>query len=80
MQSSTTCTARAGYAGSIVVDLAAGRRFTLDLWRSEEHSAAALSVLWPEVNRLLNPLMSNPSELVGVGPVLSADLPPPPNM
>ena len=65
-----------GYVGSIVVDLQAGRRLVLNLWESEEHSAAALSVVGPEVDRLLEPLMSHPSELIGAGTVLSTDLTP----
>jgi len=36
-----------GYVGTIVVDLQAGRRLVLNLWESEEDSAAALSVLGP---------------------------------
>jgi hypothetical protein len=63
-----------GYVGSIVVDLEAGRRLVLNLWESEEYSAAALSVVGPEVGRLLEPLMSHPSELVGAGTVISNDL------
>ena len=41
-----------GYVGTIVVDLQAGRRLVLNLWESEEDSAAALSVLAPEVGRI----------------------------
>jgi hypothetical protein len=67
-----------GYVGTIVVDLQAGRRLVLNLWESEESSAAALSVLGPEVGRLLEPLMSHPSELVGAGTVISTDLVPSP--
>jgi hypothetical protein len=63
-----------GYVGSIVVDLQAGRRLVLNLWENEEHSAAALSVVGREVGRLLEPLMSHPSELVGAGTVISTDL------
>jgi hypothetical protein len=44
-----------GYVGTIVVDLQAGRRLVLNLWESEESSAAALSVVGPEVGRLLEP-------------------------
>jgi len=66
--------AQPGYVGTVVVDLQAGRRLALNLWESEEHSAAALSVVGPEVGRLLEPLMSQPSELVGTGTVLSTDL------
>ncbi len=68
--------AQAGYVGSIVVELGVGRRFALNLWESEVHSAAALAVLGPEVGRLLGPLMSGPSELLGVGTVISSDLAP----
>jgi len=68
--------AQPGYVGSVVVDPGDGRRFALNLWESEEHSAAALSVLGPEVGRLLSPLMSSPSELIGVGTVISSDLAP----
>lgn len=66
--------AQPGYVGSIVVDLQDGRRLVLNLWDSEAHSAAALSVLGPEAARVLNPLMSKPSELIATGPVISTDL------
>jgi hypothetical protein len=68
--------AQPGYVGSVVVGLGEGRRFVLNLWESAEHSDAALSVLGPEVNRLLGPLMQGPSELIGVGTVISSDLMP----
>ncbi len=68
--------AQPGYAGTVVVDVQTGRRLVLNLWESEEHSAAALSGLGPEVGWVLNPLMSNPSELVGVGTVIFTDLTP----
>jgi hypothetical protein len=35
-----------------------------------------LSVVGPEVGRLLEPLMSHPSEFVGAGTVISTDLVP----
>jgi hypothetical protein len=65
--------AQPGYAGSVVVDLGRGRRFALNLV-SIEHSQAALSVLVPEVDRLLGPLMSATSEFIGAGEVISSDL------
>ena len=68
--------AQPGYVGSVVVDLGESRRFALNLWESEQHSAAALSVLGPEVQRLLVPLLSSRSELIGVGNVISSDLAP----
>jgi hypothetical protein len=63
-----------GYVGSILIDLQDGRRLVLNLWDSEAHSAAALSVFGPEVARVLDPLMSKPSELIAAGPVISTDL------
>jgi hypothetical protein len=71
-----THAAQPGYLGTVVVDAQTDRRLVLNLWESQEHSAAALSVLGPEVARVLNPLMSNPSQLVGVGPVIFTDLTP----
>jgi hypothetical protein len=62
--------------GSVVVDLGAGRRFALNLWESEQHSAAAQRVLAPEVGRLLGPLMSGPSQFIGAGTVISSNLMP----
>jgi hypothetical protein len=66
--------AQPGYVGSVVVDLGAGRRIALNLWETEQHSAAALQVLGQQVGRLLGPLMAAPSQLIGAGPVLSSDL------
>lgn len=66
-----THAAQPGYLGSVVIDLQAGRRLALNLWESEQHATAALSVLGPEVRRFLNPLMTNPSELLGAGAVIS---------
>ena len=63
-----------GYAGSIVVDLGSGRRFMVNLWQSEEASRAAFERLRPEVDRLLTPLLSAPSEFLGAGPVIAEDL------
>jgi hypothetical protein len=68
--------AQPGYVGTITVDLRSGRHLVLNLWESEEHSAAALSVVGPAVGRLLEPLMSRASEFVGAGTVISTDLVP----
>ncbi len=68
--------AQPGYVGTVVVDLQAGRRLVINLWESEGHAAEALSVLGPEVRRLLNSIMSKPSELLGAGTVISTDLTP----
>ena len=63
-----------GYAGSITVDLGAGRRFVVNLWEDEDASEAAFERLIPEVDRLLKPLLSAPSQFVGAGPVVAVDL------
>lgn len=63
-----------GYIGSIAVDLGAGRRFVVNLWQSENASKAALERLIPEVDRLLAPLLSAPSEFIGAGKVIAEDL------
>lgn len=68
--------AQPGYLGSVAVDLGDGRRFVLNLWESDEHRQAGLAALGPAVERLINPLLSAPSELIGVGEVLATDLVP----
>jgi hypothetical protein len=65
--------AQPGFLGSVTVDLGDGRQFVLNLWDSEEHRVAGLSALGPAVERLVNPLMTKPSELIGVGPVVASD-------
>ena len=67
-----------GYVGTVIIDLQAGRRLVLNRWDSAEHSAAALSALGPPVGPVLNPLMSDPSELIGVDTVTCTDLIPSP--
>lgn len=67
-------TAQPGYTGSVVVDLGSGRRFMVNLWQDEEASKAAFERLVPEVDRLLTPLLSGPSEFIGAGSVIAADL------
>ena len=67
--------AQPGFQGTILIEEGDGRRLVVNLWRSEQDARAALAVLVPEVGRLLEPLMSEPSELIGVGTVLAADLP-----
>ncbi len=64
-----------GYQGTIVVDTGNGRQLAVNLWESEEHAAAALAAMVPAVQRLLEPMMAGPSQLIGTGPVVLADLP-----
>lgn len=63
-----------GYAGNVVVDLGGGERILVTLWETERHAAAARSTLGPVVQELLAPIERRPSDLVGVGPVVSTDL------
>lgn len=58
-----------GYAGSVTVKLAEGRRLTVNLWDSELHAATGLSNLRAQVGRVLEPVMTAPSQLIGAGPV-----------
>jgi heme-degrading monooxygenase HmoA len=67
--------AQPGYIGSVVIDVGAGQRLVLNLWDSEQAAAAARRALEAEVGQLLGPLMTGPSQLIGVGDVLSSDLP-----
>jgi hypothetical protein len=66
--------AHPGYLGSIVVDLGQGKRLIVNLWESEDHSDAARAALGPQIGRALKPLMIQPAEFLGAGPVLTADL------
>jgi hypothetical protein len=66
--------AQPGYQGGLVVDLQGGRRLVVNLWQSEEHSNQARATLGPQVGRVLDPLLVRPSEFLGAGAVLSADL------
>ena len=59
-----------GFLGSLVVDLGGGRNAIVNLWVSEEQATAALPVVGPAVGRLLEPLMAEPSQLVGTGEVI----------
>ena len=65
---------RQGYRGTIVVDLDKGRFVTLTLWETEEDMAAARNALEPVVERLLNPMMTESSKLLGTGRVVVNDL------
>jgi hypothetical protein len=65
--------AQPGFLGSVTVDLGEGREFVLNLWETEEHRVAGLDALRPAVERLVNPLLARPSELIGTGPVIASD-------
>jgi hypothetical protein len=63
-----------GFRGSLVIQAADGSTVALNLWDSERDAMAGLEVLRPAVQRLLEPLLSEPAVLVGVGPVLDNSL------
>ncbi len=63
-----------GYAGSLTVALGQGRRLIINLWDSEQHAVTGLSNLRAQVGRVLEPLMTAPSQLLGAGPVVETDL------
>ena len=67
--------AQPGYIGSIVIDMDAGRRLVLNLWDSDQAAEAARRAIEADVGQLLGPLMTGPPQLIGVGDVLSSDLP-----
>jgi hypothetical protein len=69
--------AQPGYAGSIVVDN--GQRFiAVNLWRTEDDASAGRGAIGAQVQRLLKPLMTAPSQLLAAGEVVASDLGSPP--
>jgi hypothetical protein len=66
--------AQPGYAGSIEVDAGDGQRIIVNLWQTEQDARAGMMVLVPHLQRLLEPLMTGPSQLIGVGEVAASDL------
>jgi hypothetical protein len=65
---------RPGFVGNVTVDLGRGRRFMLNLWSSATHQRAGLQPLAPTVERLVNPLVAEPSQLIGDGDVIDMDV------
>jgi len=68
--------AQPGYAGSIDVDTGRGQRIIVNLWHTEQDARAGMTVLVPHVERLLGPLLTGPSQLIGSGEVAASDLTP----
>lgn len=66
--------AQPGYIGSIDVDTGQGQRIIVNLWHTERHARAGMTVLVPQVQRLLGPLMIGLSQLIGSGEVAASDL------
>ena len=65
---------QAGYIGNLVVDAGDGQHVLVTLWRSEEEAKAAIPRLVPHIQRLVEPVLASPSELIGTGQVIVNDL------
>lgn len=63
-----------GYAGFVAVDVGDARQITITLWESKEHAEAGRVALGPRVQHRLEPLLTEPSALLGVGEVAAGDL------
>jgi hypothetical protein len=57
-----------------VAEVGGGRFLTLTLWETAEDMHEAREALGSLVDRLLNPLMTAPSKLLGTGRVVANDL------
>ncbi len=63
-----------GYSGTILVDASGGRLLIVTMWENEELAMRGREVLGPQIQRLLGPLMTRESQVVGNGPVLLTDV------
>lgn len=66
-----------GALGTLIVDAGDQRWITINLWQSQAEAMAALPTLVPEVQRVVEPLLAAPSELIGAGLVRLNTLNPP---
>ncbi len=62
-----------GYLGTITVDVGQGSQIVINLWKTEAEAFAGREALEPAVRRLIEPLLSRPSQLIGAGHVISND-------
>jgi hypothetical protein len=63
-----------GYRGVVTVDIGDGRTLTVALWETEAQSQAASGKITPEAERLMGPLWTSPSRVIGGGEVVYNDL------
>lgn len=63
-----------GYKGTIVTDVGEGRFLTVTLWETAADMDNARQALGPTVQRLIDPLMRSPSNLLGTGQVVVNDI------
>ena len=73
-----THAAQPGYRGTLSVDLGGNRRLVVNLWENEQRAADARAALAPTIARLLNPVLTQPSQLLGAGVVTALPLLPAP--
>lgn len=65
---------QAGYMGTIVSQVDKDRYLTVTLWETKEDMDNARKALGPVVAKLLDPIMTAPAKLLGMGPVVVNDL------
>ena len=70
----TLHSAQPGYAGNAAIELGPGQWLTVTFWDDEPSATAARLELGKHAERLLGPLMTGPSRLLGVGRVVRTDL------
>ncbi len=65
--------AQPGYLGTISVDAGQGRTIAINFWTTEEQAFAGREALEPAVHRLIEPLLSRPSQMIGAGRITGND-------
>ncbi len=63
-----------GYLGSLTVEAGDGRRIVVNVWETEAQAFAGREALEPAVRRLIEPLLTAPSALLGARSVVDNDL------
>ena len=63
-----------GYQGVVTVDVGDGRTLTVALWETEEQGQAGSAKITPEAERLMGPLWTTPSRVIGQGEVIHNDI------
>lgn len=63
-----------GYRGTVVTHVGSGRYITVTLWETRDDMNAARDAIGPDVGKLIEPLMTAPSQLIGTGEVAYTDI------
>ena len=66
--------AQPGFRGTMDIDIGGGHTVVVNLWESKAAADAALPVMVPVVQRLIDPLLVEPAELIGTGDVVKNGL------